>query len=74
MHYKKFTRQWKHKINDAQLYMFMISPQLYWKGVLLVSVTHWVIALTGKIIYGVTDISQHTPYQGFSVTGYIMNT
>ena len=20
-----------------------------------------------------TDISQHTPYQGFSVTGYIMN-
>jgi hypothetical protein len=21
----------------------------------------------------ITDISQHTPYQGFSVTGYIMN-
>jgi hypothetical protein len=26
-------------------------------------------------LFGVThtDISQHTPYQGFSVTGYIVN-
>jgi hypothetical protein len=21
MHYKKFTRQWKHKFNDAQLFV-----------------------------------------------------
>jgi hypothetical protein len=29
--------------------------------------------MSAIMYYTDTDIAQHTPYQGFSVTGYIMN-
>jgi hypothetical protein len=33
----------------------------------------WHINMSNDALNWDTDISQHTPYQGFSVTGYIVN-
>jgi hypothetical protein len=47
------------------MYFFMILVERFKAHVLLL----WAVSYTDTD----TDISQHTPYQGFSVTGYIMN-
>jgi hypothetical protein len=59
----------------------MIDTVIFWYIPQTKHQTH--VCMNMKNVYGTitavqdtdtdTDISQHTPYQGFSVTGYIMN-